>query len=422
MGSFDFTCCVSGLPIGADDPVRYLLLTEQLPGEDRHKLESHWVLRTPPLRGRYNDYGLAEVLQRGPAQDVWLDVLQLDLIETGPGDNTFHQVAVRKDMSFEEVQTAIWMDCLLVKDRLSLETYQDTQLLKLSSLAVDRLALLKNTEELLHPSIPTVQRVRTMLLDAGLELSDGKFTPGYVVSTYDTTGHVRIRWGGGDASNHVEVLSQIQGLLSEKFSTMLTTGTGEYPKAAEMVVAAKPLDPSDRSYLSVGIEPKPQSLHVAQAMIREDIWQAICGLRHEFRDFPRTCEDYKIDVRQYWYHCHKIHRLSTDREQRTFLRTFISGASAQQLQDRLVYSLGKHFDLMLEKDPSEAELEEFLDSLGETLYVQKILRTLRYQWHPAGPTGPQCGEWNLHRDFLQRLKDIADCVIKQQAEDWGQHG
>lgn len=264
MGSFDFTCCISGLPIGWHDPVRYILLTEQLPGEERHHLDSRWILRTFPLRGLYNDYGLAEVLQRGPAQEIWLDALQLDLIETGPGDNTFHQVPVRKGMSFEEIQTALWKECVFVRDRLSAETFQDTQLLKLSSLTVDRLTLLRNTnpEELLHPG-----------------------------------------------------------------------------------------------------------------------------------------------------------KVSADHAQQAFLRTFDKSATARVLQDKLVYGLGKHFDLMLEKEPSEAELNEFLDSVGETLYVQVLLRILRYQWHPAGPTGPQCGEWDLHKDFLQRLRAIADCVIRQRAED-----
>ena len=62
MGSFDFTCSLSGLGIRAGDPVKYFLLTDN-PYEDTQTVCSPhdlYVPRTWPLRAEYNDYGTIE--------------------------------------------------------------------------------------------------------------------------------------------------------------------------------------------------------------------------------------------------------------------------------------------------------------------------------------------------------------------------
>jgi hypothetical protein len=78
MGSFDYTCAVSGLPIGAGDDVRLMLLTQnpyhhgKKAGAMTCGMNDVWFPRTFPLRGRYNDYGGVDHIQ-GPAQQAaWL--------------------------------------------------------------------------------------------------------------------------------------------------------------------------------------------------------------------------------------------------------------------------------------------------------------------------------------------------------------
>jgi hypothetical protein len=106
MGSFSSTCAISGLGIDAGDPVRYMLLTETPYGDDN--LSTPWFPRTFPLKGKYDDYGGVEDVEEGPQRDVWMAALQLDIIEREVGDNYIHDVAVTKDMTFEDIQNALW--------------------------------------------------------------------------------------------------------------------------------------------------------------------------------------------------------------------------------------------------------------------------------------------------------------------------
>ena len=62
MGSFDFTCSISGLAIGAGDPVKFFLLTEN-PYDDNNivcYVHDLYVPRTWPISADYNDYGSIE--------------------------------------------------------------------------------------------------------------------------------------------------------------------------------------------------------------------------------------------------------------------------------------------------------------------------------------------------------------------------
>jgi hypothetical protein len=70
MGSFDYTCAISGLPIAGGEAVRYLLLTQN-PYHRGVKAGSfvcystdHWFPRVFPIRAKYNDYG-SEVIEQG---------------------------------------------------------------------------------------------------------------------------------------------------------------------------------------------------------------------------------------------------------------------------------------------------------------------------------------------------------------------
>ena len=73
MGCYSFTCAVSGLPIGADDPVYYLLV-QQSPWVDRSAWDA-WVPRTLPLRGLYDSYGGVKDIADDAARAVWAECL-----------------------------------------------------------------------------------------------------------------------------------------------------------------------------------------------------------------------------------------------------------------------------------------------------------------------------------------------------------
>lgn len=91
MGSFSSTCCISGLPITYGTPVRWLLLTQNPYWDGGFVCYSNgrWVPRTWPIRV-YNDYGSIENWEEGPLLDSIMKGFELDLVEVGVGDNSFH--------------------------------------------------------------------------------------------------------------------------------------------------------------------------------------------------------------------------------------------------------------------------------------------------------------------------------------------
>ena len=111
MGSFAWTCCVSGLPVEAGDSVRFLALTKNQWAKDSgwtNYVHDRWRLRTVPLRGRYNDYGSVETFKKGLIEEVFFRSFDLDVIEKETGDNAFHDVPVKPGMEQEAWLQALW--------------------------------------------------------------------------------------------------------------------------------------------------------------------------------------------------------------------------------------------------------------------------------------------------------------------------
>lgn len=117
MGCFASACCVSGLPVEAGDPVRWLLLVENLDATGSFISQPHgrWVPRTWPLRAVYNDYGSIEEWDEDLA-DLVLQGLSEDVLEREQGPNPHHDVAVRRGMTFQEVLVAVWEGCVRVRE------------------------------------------------------------------------------------------------------------------------------------------------------------------------------------------------------------------------------------------------------------------------------------------------------------------
>ena len=402
MGSFDFTCCVSGLPIGAGDEVRHLLLTENPfhnPAEHTCYIHDRWIPRTFPLKATYNDYGSVENIQEGLARDIWLDGLKLDLVARGVGDNSYHDVPVRKDMDLSQILHALWEGRVLVQQRGFMTEEHRRIYLKLK----------------IHKGIPTAKRVRKIVVDAGFPLSDGASNPGYMVSL-QTRGFVKVRWEGYD--NEEAKLLQLQPLLSKRFATMITTGTRSYADRAEMIVAPKPLQGQESYKASFKYRKtfETRNLHVAQAMIREDVWQAILSMKFRSwrKEVPDNIEGFRKEARAFW---EELKTIGLEYRVMRIMEFRDKNIVAAFTKDEFVKGLDTHFELMLQKNPTGQELEDFLDTVAELAFVQNILSQIRYQWRPSDGSGPQGGEWKLHQEFCQKMADVAAAEIQRRKED-----
>lgn len=110
MGSFNFVCAVSGLPIVAGDNVKYLLL-EQMGIASRGwtcYIDDRWFPRIFPVSAQYNDYGSIENIKNSLASDFSIHLLKNDIIEVDVGENEYHDSAVKKTMTLEELLNPIW--------------------------------------------------------------------------------------------------------------------------------------------------------------------------------------------------------------------------------------------------------------------------------------------------------------------------
>jgi hypothetical protein len=418
MGCFSYTCGISGLPIEAGDPVRFLLLTQcpfGKPAEHTCGINNRWAPRTFPLRAKYNEYGSIEKVEEGLSRDIWLEGFQVDLITRGTGDNSVHDVAVRKDMTFEDLLRALWEGRVLVRDQGG--RVLPSPLLKLpegiEKVAPELVAELMKINLRNHPlkdktpkGVPTMKRVQRTIVGAGQAVSDAGFQGGFLVDR-KSRGFIRVR--AGSCEGELERLKVLRKLLRRKWATFLTVGTGAYAHTTELILGPKP----KRYGTSFGVKKKVRNLPVAQAMIREDVWLAICGgTFHSWRGRDFGVQDYREAARDLYrsYHGEGPGILSDPPHE---------GHPVFHLAHSELTGpgLGYHFHQMMEHHPEGEELERFLDVVGETIFVQNYLASIRFQWQPGHSSGPQFGEWSAHKEYLGALFSIAvKKFVAQEAE------
>jgi hypothetical protein len=399
MGSFAFTCCVSGLPIEYGDPVRYFLLTQNpynQAAENCCYIHDRWVPRTFPLRAKYNDYGSVEKLQEGVQQKLWFEGFDVDLVKRGVGENTCHDVPVRKNMSLEMLLTALWEGRVLVKD--------------LQGVRVKKGDI---PEPKVQAGIPTTNRISEVIQKAGLKLTDGNFAEGYKVSL-QRRGVVRVRYEEFNRETQLKALEKLQTHLGE-YASMITVGEEPYQGDSELIVAPKPARYEHFSRRKLVTH---RRLAVAQAMIREDVWQALTKRtydswkgQYKVEDFLKSIKEALVTVRQFF------------EDSPDFPPHLVIGGndlSTLTTKDLVpfVVGLGYHFRIMArKKDVLDEEMEDFLQTAAEFSFIHAHLASVRYMWSPSSSNGPQFGEWDKHADFLGMLKYIADQKWAEQKEE-----
>lgn len=117
MGSFDYTCSISRLPITVGNTVRLVLLQNAL---DSHNEDgnrglypiSWWWPWSFPLRAVYNDHGNFVVSKD---TDTWTALLRGQILRRPEGKNPYHQPAVHRDLDFQDLQWAVSTSRLLAR-------------------------------------------------------------------------------------------------------------------------------------------------------------------------------------------------------------------------------------------------------------------------------------------------------------------
>jgi len=429
MGSFNFTCVVSGLPIQAGDRVRVLLLTENSRADESvgHRglhMHSWWMPRTFPLRAAYNDYGSIEDVEEGAGRDLWLDTLKIDLIPKGTGDNTAHDVSAGLDMDFATFLEALWEGRVQVSRRLRSNTA--------------RLTEQPNPDEGKPKWLPTLGRVRKALKTLPESSSYG--AEGWLVDEL-AYGTVRVRWVdptfGRDTAPQ---LAKLQELLPG-FATVVTAGSGSYSHGnPELLVLPK----SGKDHHLPGLRDEDPPLMVSYAMIREDVWQALLTMpgQNDYSGKPSPVPDqYKASLTEAYAKGLEAQHKKTARI--AALKTAKGEARDKlyaDMQDEMIadmdfvpsdtlwiidrrsvlgpcVGLAQQWQYLIEKGTPLEDAQGFIDSVAELAYVQSVLQPIRFIWRPSSSCGPQVGDFIDHVKFFEVMLRIAHTNALEQEDN-----
>lgn len=421
MGSFNATCIVSGLAIEAGDRVRYLALTQNQTNDvNGHAcyVSGRWQVRCPPLRAHYNDYGGIEHIKKRFINRVFFESFDIDCVEKGVGDNQCHDVQVRPGMKRKDWLEALW------EGRVEVQDHRDNRCKRTSAEPENP----RKYDSDRKPGMPSLDRIERVLKDAGHPIVTSYAAAGYFVDE-PSYGFIRVRHGRDTRGEKVPELEMIVPLMQAAgYAAMLTCGTGTYRNYAEVLVA--PLPGPEINFVQ-GLAPRDDRngpRPVSLAMIREDVWQILLQtpIHHWRGDF--TFEKLQADARtalgQLLAHRAKLAAfaaLPTEEKNAkyeehfsddfTFRYTVREGGenlfwgALRPGEGNYGWNLSKSLDFALDLNPTEAELENFLQDMAETIYVEWNYSLLHGQWHPTTNSG-QDGNWKAHRAFLRKLVKI----------------
>lgn len=404
MGSFNATCIVSNLPIEAGTPVRYLNLTGSKYHRDGNDhvcyVGGRWHLRGPAVRAKYNDYGSVEGMEESLATRVMFESLARDAVEKGVGDNQYHDVQVRPNMSQDEWLNALWEGQVFVQDDGFRRRASDGKWVGPEP----------------KEGIPSFLRLEQLAKDFGHAPVTGYGADGLVIDEV-SSGFFRVRDGRdsfGEKDARLESFAEF--VRKAGYAAMVTCGTGMYSNHAEVLVAPLPAKKGDHIHAS-GLAkdefranqttPRP----VAQAMVREDVWQILLATKFEWYSGDYDLEAMKVDARKALDDISKVRKKSDGERELAMYRYETSNtdnhfwSSIRHSEGVSGFSLSQSVWLGVELAKDDTELEAYLMTVCETAYAQLIYSQLHGQWHPTTNSG-QDGNWDKHRAFLTELLKI----------------
>lgn len=427
MGSFAFTCAVSGLPIEVGDPLRYVLLVEN-PFDSNLVCYSTdmWYPRTWPLRAKYNDYGSIESYdEKSVSLAATMTCLNLDMVERGIGDNSCHDVATEKGMSFESTLEAVWEKRLQVArhvntfDLLLSPEERDARAERMKKFSLEWQAKTEDpdyVDENEQLGTPTLRNVQRILSAAGFKVS----TPGDRTATSLMVDEVERAWvrvrveGYGE---NEELLEDILPALRVEYAAMITVGTGSYASRSEVQVMPKPMK-REKPVFFRSRERQQGPLHVYQAMILDEVWDELVagkvGIGWDEK-VKAGFGEFRADAQKLWDEAtrplptdhdglsaeiRRLDRRLNMEEQRSPVGSWVAKSAVPG-----VVGLSEHWqvaaDMAMKGKFKAKQVDEFLDDVAGFSLIQSTLPAVRHWWKPSFSCGPQFGE---HRKHIETLR------------------
>ncbi len=406
MGSFSYACAVSGLPIESGDPVRCMLLTRNRfhpDGENTSHISDIWFPRVLPIKAKYNDYGSIEGYKEDP---TWLESFKYDLFEQGFGDNTCHDTPTRKSMGFKDLLDSLQEGRVkVVQKYVVIKSNHDKVLAELYDNAQKKTQAMVAQEE--ERGVPTLQSIEALLKKNGVTLASSRGGGGFMVDE-PTRATVRIRWssyGNGQVKHLEKVLEYLKG-----FAAVIRVGSGSYASEAEIVVFPKPGTDCRLPAAEGAVPDHDKPATVAPAMIREDVWQALLGLKVDreyekprYLKFEQYLESIQTLATKVSFICGQPSFGESSKEKWSITphAKWVFGTS----HDR-VNGLGISEQIQLKLNHGKLPVD-FVRTLAEFAFIHTLLSMTRYQWRPSTSSGPQYGIWKSHTAFHESIVKIS---------------
>lgn len=418
MGSFNATCIVSHLPIEAGDPVRYLALTNNKYDDESEGhvcyVNGRWGIRTPPLCGKYNDYGSVKDFDaKSLVTRVFFESFNRDAIECGIGNNSSHDVAVRHGMSNDEWLEALWEGRIRIADKVWKRTPEEEK-------------------ERYEPGkgYPSIRKLEKIITDEGFKLSKGSGSEGFAVDEF-VPGLFRIREGSYILDTDASLNKLLPFIDKAGYAGMITCGSGNYSTRAQITVGPKPAtDPNE--HICINLKPLHDRVcSVAHAMIREDVWQILLAdsweswgphkiitidlLKEEALAFAKK---YKEDTKKFKKLESIPHEKLTEDERDEWFTLKFRDSSLSMHRDENIFgqmifnyrrqcgvSWKESFSIAMELAKSEKDFEKFLFDLVETVFVESVYDKYAGQWNMS-TNNHQEVPWKDHHALHQKFSEI----------------
>ena len=405
MGCFSFTCTVSGLPINAGTPVRYITLVDRPYDNIACYTSSRFALRCPPIKAEYNDYGSIENFDlNDPCVKVLLTMFKEDAVELPIGENPCHDVRVDLGMPFEKWLEALWEGRVFVSDHADYERRNQ------------RMAKMFPDPEGPLPGKfgqPEYRRIEAQLKLAGHEVSESGFGAEDI-----SHGFVRVRWLA--YSEIQDKIAQVAALFGDEYAVVIVSGRGCIT-GQDLLIFPKPNAPLAQdentnriTHLDFQLR-KPEDFHhrVHPAMVREDVWQWL--INYTTTSWRGEFSVHKLydDAKDHWDFC----RQNPDRRWMMMRENPVAMALVDSESGS---SLGKSWTTAIETLTDE-EGEIFHRQIAETIKFDGTLYSIRYMWHPGHTVGEQFGTHDHHAEFFQFLADTSKREVAKLALEYGEN-
>ncbi len=393
------TCALSNLPITYGDKVKLLFVTQN-PYTNCDEHEAHkgcapghqWFLRTPPIAGKYADYGECDV-ESDPVIDVVTKLFKQDVVER-PAGFCYNSTYVTRQGDFQHFYRAAEQGRLLVK---SLDNTPDTE----------------------EPeNFPTWQKVHELLKAAGLRVrpdsKDSMESKSYKAQSI-TPGVVAVSFGSDESGKNKAAMLSALAVFEERYSCKLVKDRSEH----RLIVAPKGAHADHSLLLNKQAAHKTLTefpVHKSAALessvlpilVLEAVWQDYCELG--FSEESLDVEYFVNRIGDVVAHKPITGMPQLDRE---LIRMEF---------DRLPFRTGVSDHIAVTVfDPtySEESKSKIVRACAEALRVSYALQRLGQSWAITS-LGSQESEWAARIALQQKAMDYCRAKLKlEEAVNYG---